>query len=107
MKLGLKAIVTAVSLSTLAVLTGCATPFPLGLIYTSAQLPVTVGSGDIQFSKKGESKCQSVLGLFASGDASINAACAEAKIKKVAWVNQEVLNILGIYGCYKTVVFGE
>jgi len=107
MKLGFKAMIVAVSLSTLAVLTGCATSVPLGLVYTSAQLPVTVGTGDMKFSKKGEAKCQSILGLFASGDASINAACAEAKITKVAWVNQEVVNVLGVYGSYKTVVFGE
>ena len=107
MKLGLKAVIAAVSVTSLVVLTGCATSFPLGLVYTSTNQPVTVGTGDMKFSKKGEAKCQSILGLFASGDASINAACKEANITKVAWVNQEIVNILGIYGSYKTVVFGE
>ena len=102
-----KAIVTAVSLTSLVVLAGCATPFPLGFIYTSVNLPVTGGNGEIKSSKVGEAKCQSMFGLFASGDASINAACANAKITKVGWVNQEVVNILGIYGSYKTVVYGE
>ena len=69
-----KAIVTAVSLTSLVVLAGCATPFPLGFIYTSVNLPVTVGNGEMKYSKVGEAKCQSMFGLFASGDASINAA---------------------------------
>ena len=103
----IKAIVTAVSLASLAVLTGCATSFPLGLVYTSVKLPVTVGYGEMRYSKMGEAKCQTMFGCFASGDASINAACSDAKITKVGWVNQEVLNILGIYGSYKTVVYGE
>lgn len=103
----IKAIVTAVSLASLAVLTGCATSFPLGLVYTSVKLPVTVGNGEMRYSKKGEAKCQTMFGCFASGYASINAACSDAKITKVGWVNQEVLNILGIYGSYKTVVYGE
>ena len=44
----IKAIVTAVSLASLAVLTGCATSFPLGLVYTSVKLPVTVGNGEMR-----------------------------------------------------------
>ena len=102
-----KALVTAVSLTSLVVLAGCATSFPLGFVYTSVNLPVTVGNGEMKYSKRGISKCQSMFGLFARGDASINAACADAKITKVGWVNQEVVNILGIYGSYKTVVYGE
>ncbi len=106
MKLKVKGMLVAAAVLSGIALTGCASPFPVGIVYTQATLPVTVGNGDMKFSKKGESKAISLFGLFASGDASINHACKDAGITKVGWVNQEVRNILGIYGEYKTVVYG-
>ena len=103
----IKAIVTAVSLASLAVLTGCATSFPLGLVYTSVKLPVTVGNGEMRYSKKGEAKCQTMFGCFASGDASINAACKNGGITKVSWVSYSVNNFLGTYATYTTTVYGD
>ena len=107
MKVWKKALIFTASILATAVITGCATPLPLGVIYTKVTLPGAVGNSELQYSKTGTAKCYSIIGCFASGDASINAACSDAKITKVGWVNQEVLNILGIYGSYKTVVYGE
>ena len=57
---------------------GCATSFPVGSLYTELGLPVGATS-NVTGSKKGVAKCQSVLGLVATGDASIDAA------KKKRW----------------------
>ena len=84
----------------------CGTPFPLGCLYTQVTLPVAVGGGDMVFNRIGSSSCHSFLGWVAGGDASINAAALAGDINYVTWANQEVINVLGIYGVYKTVVWG-
>ena len=58
-------------------------------------------------SKTGKAKCYSVIGCFASGDASINAACKDGGITKVSWVSYSVDNFLGTYGVYTTTVYGD
>jgi hypothetical protein len=45
--------------------------------------------------------------LFAMGDASISAAAQNGGINQIHHVDQETLNILGIYARYTTVVHGE
>jgi len=49
----------------------------------------------------------SVLALVAWGDATIDDAMRAGNISKVATVDYEVQNPLGIYGTYCTVVTGE
>ena len=88
-------------------MTACATSYPFGTLYTGIDLPVAVGNSDLQWSKKGTASCYSVLGLIASGDASINAACKQNGITKVSWVTYSVKNILGAYGIYTTTVYGD
>ena len=87
--------------------TSCGTPLPLGCLYTQVTVPVTVGTGDIFQTKKGTAECYSFLGWFAGGNASINAAARNGNIRHVAWANQEIVNVLGIYGIYRTVVYGR
>ena len=58
-------------------------------------------------SKKGEAMAKDILGLIAVGDASLEAAMTNGKIKKVYTVDHSVMNILGIYIEYKTIVTGE
>jgi predicted small secreted protein len=88
------------------VLSGCATPFPLGQIYTDIKSPVAVGEGG-SGSKMGMSKATSILGLIATGDASIKAAMQNGGITKIKYVDYESKSILGIYGEYTTVVYGD
>ncbi len=106
MKKLLKVLAVTAALAGSVFMTACATPVPLGCLYTQVTLPVSMGNRDITYNKIGKSKCISFLGWFACGDASINQACKEGGIRKVSWVNQEVQNILGIYGTYTTVVYG-
>lgn len=107
MKLKFKALIVALSLASIALTTGCATAIPLGLLNTMITTPVTVGNGEIKFERTGEASCYSLLGLFAWGDSSINAACKDSNIRRVNWVSTRVHNFLGIYGVYTTLVYGQ
>ncbi|MBE6406064.1 MAG: TRL-like protein family [Lentisphaerae bacterium] len=107
MKLRFKALIVAIGLASVALTTGCATSMPLGLINTMITTPVTVGNGEIKWERTGEASCYSLLGLFAWGDSSINAACKESNIHRVGWVSTRVHNVLGIYGVYTTIVYGQ
>lgn len=88
--------------------TGCAAvKAPLvGTIYTDLQAPfaVTSNSGS---SKVGSAEASSILGIVATGDASIQKACQSAGITKIHHVDENVTSILGIYSTYKVVVYGE
>lgn len=96
----------AVILALAVLLNGCATPLPTGILYTEIKSPVAAGEGG-SFSKVGTSKATSILGLVATGDASIKAAMANGRITKVKYVDYESKNILGIYGEYTTTVYGD
>lgn len=89
------------------VMTGCATPYPMGAAYTEIKLPVTATANSGRSPKIGEAMCTTVLGLVATGDASIEAAKRDGGITKVHHVDWSAKNILGLYGEYKVVVYGE
>ena len=98
---------SAAILASVLVTTGCATSYPFGTLYTGVDLPVAVGTSELQWSRKGTASCYSILGLIANGDASINSACKNGGITKVSWVTYSVRNILGAYGIYTTTVYGD
>jgi len=89
-----------------ALLSGCATAFPAGSLFTDLQLPVDAtanSAGD----KVGSSMCTSILALVATGDCSIEAAARSGGISKIHHVDWQAHNILGIYGRYETKVYGQ
>lgn len=86
---------------------GCATPYPMGMIYTEIKAPVGAGDGSMSYSKTGVSKATSILGLVATGDCSIKAAAAAGNIKNIKYVDYDAKNILGVYGEYTTTVYGD
>ena len=86
--------------------TSCATPFPLGCLYTDVTMPGSIGSGDFEANRYGSSSCYSILGWVAGGNASINEAAVNGGIDHVSWTNRKVTNYFGIYGIYTTVVYG-
>jgi len=88
------------------VLAGCATPYPMGMIYTEVKSPVAIGDAGT-CSKTGTAKATSILGLVATGDASIKTAMANGKITKVKYVDYDSKNVLGIFGEYTTTVCGD
>jgi hypothetical protein len=97
----------AVLLIGVLLLAGCATPFPMGQLYTEIKAPVGAGDGGINYSKVGVAKSTSILGLVAWGDGSIKAAAAEGGIKEIKYVDYDAKNILGIWGEYTTTVYGN
>jgi len=101
-----KVMVTMAIVAVMSFLAGCATPFPIGLAYTEVQLPCQATSGS-QSLKTGTSECVSILGLVATGDASIEAAMKDGGIQVIHHIDWNAKNILGIYGVYTTTVYGE
>lgn len=89
-----------------AVLTGCATTYPVGGLYSKVTLPFQA-TDNATVLKKGEATCQSILSLVATGDCSIEAAKKNGGIHKVSHIDWDVENILGIIGTYKVTVYGE
>jgi hypothetical protein len=80
---------------------------PAGCLYTGAKAGIATASGDVNYTKIGTAESHSVLTLVAWGDSSIQTAAKNGNITKIKYVDYEVQNILGIYGTYKTVVYGE
>jgi hypothetical protein len=96
----------AAVLIVMSFLVGCATTYPIGTLFTEVKLP-TEATGANAGSKVGTSQCISILALIAMGDASIEAAMKNGGITKIHHVDWSAKNILGIYGEYKTTVYGQ
>jgi len=101
-----------VALSALALLgafaSSCAAPLPVGCLYTDITLPGALGDGNIGKSanRHGSASCYSILGWVAGGDASINEAACNGEIDKISWTSFHATNYFGIYGIYRTDVYG-
>lgn len=78
----------------------------VGVLYTDVKGPVTATSYS-SHSKVGTASCTSILGLIATGDASIEAACKSDGITKIHHVDFHTNNILGIIATYTVYVYGD
>lgn len=97
------AAIAALMLSSCAVVsTGTGT----GFLYTSVDEGMAVTSNSIG-TKVGESKATNILGLVATGDATINTAAKNAGIREISHVDVKKTTILGIFATYTTVVYGN
>lgn len=88
-------------------ISGCATPYPYGALYTEIKAPIGAGGDGISYSKVGTAKASSILGLVATGDCSIKAAAANGGIRNIKYVDYDAKNILGLFGEYTTTVYGD
>ncbi len=77
-----------------------------GFIYTDVKAPMAVTSNE-NSSKVGTAEAQSILGIVATGDASIESAAKSAGITKIHHVDEHSTSILGIVAKYKVMVYGE
>lgn len=77
-----------------------------GTWYTQVKSPVAATSNSGS-TKVGTSQATSILGLVASGDASIEAAAKSAGITKIHHVDEEGMSVLGFFARYKVFVYGE
>jgi hypothetical protein len=87
-------------------LPGCGFAGIYGSLYTDVKIPQGISSNTVG-SKVGTSEAISVLGLVATGDASINQAAKNGGISKISHVDMQVYSILGLFGKYTTHVYGE
>lgn len=107
----MKKTLTLAAMTAAAALTfsGCA--MTVGTPATGFIMNNSTGPGQASTSHKivktGESTCQSILGLVASGDCSIATAAKNGGITKVATTDYKVTNILGLYATTTIVVTGE
>lgn len=95
--------------ATAVLLTGCAgvaTPAN-GMLFGSVKWDSAIDNNGVAAKKEGKACATSLLGLLATGDASVNAAKASAGITKVANVSHDSMNVLGLYAKYCTVVTGQ
>lgn len=89
-----------------ASLSSCTSMSPMnGSLYTDVQGPLSAGPAATG-SKRGEAKATGIIGI-ALGDVSIETAMKNGGITKVHHVDVKVMNILGIYAEYTTIVYGE
>jgi hypothetical protein len=99
----------ALAISCLALsLTGCAmAAAPVnGFFYSDVKGPAGATSNATS-TKVGKAMCSSILGLFASGDASIEAAAKAGGITKIHHVDYQSYSVIGIYATFTTVVYGD
>jgi hypothetical protein len=90
---------------------GCAMgPNPLtGFFYSDVKYPGWYEGASERGvgSKSGTATATSILGLVATGDASIAAACTQGGIKTINTVDHHYTGILGVYAKWTTMVSGE
>jgi hypothetical protein len=77
-----------------------------GFIYTDVKAPLAVTSNEGS-TKVGTAKMQSILGIVATGDASIEAAAKSAGITKIHHVDYEATSVIGVVATFTVVVYGE
>lgn len=78
----------------------------LGGLYTDVKAPITATS-HTGSSKVGTSEAVSILGIIATGDASIATAAKNAGITKISYIDYQAMSILGIYAKFTVYVYGE
>ena len=105
-------IMTSVTIAaTVLMTTGCLrAPFqpPIGTAYSDLKAPLGVEISDTKVGPKtGKAKTTSILGLFATGDASIQAAAKNGGLKKVYHADYQYYNLLGIIQETTVIVNGE
>ncbi|MGI9421416.1 MAG: TRL-like family protein [Geminicoccaceae bacterium] len=91
-------------------LTGCAywpsAPHN-GAFYTNVTSPVAVLDQEAPAVRTGEACSTGILGLFASGNSSVNAAKSKVGITKISTVEERYTHyLLGAYSKYCTIVSG-
>lgn len=77
-----------------------------GFVYTDLKAPGMATSNPVA-TKVGTAEVTSILGLVATGDASINTAAQSAGITRISHVDYEAKSILGVFAKYTVYVYGE
>lgn len=105
----MKKIIAAAAISASVFMTGCAgvaTPAN-GALFSDVQWDSAIANNGVAADKTGEACVKSILGMVATGDASLEAAKKAGGITEVATVAHTSSNILGFVAEYCTVVSGK
>ena len=81
-------------------------PAGMGALYTNVKTDGHVTSNQCG-TKVGTATATNILGWVLTGDASVETAAKSAGITKISHIDREHSSILGIYGTYKVIVYGE
>ena len=82
-------------------------PNALAVTITSAPLSTEFNPSTQVCTKRGKASATNVLGIVAFGDAGIHAAAQDGNLTTIHYADYELLNVLGIFSVYTTVVHGE
>lgn len=97
-----------VLVATTALLGGCATaPKPVTGLYANVKGPLVATGASGEARLVGRASARSVLGLIATGDASIAAAVREGGIREIHYVDYETQSFFGIVSEFTVVVYGN
>ena len=91
------------------VLSGCATAtMPVsGLLFANVKAPLTATASPEKPTRVGRASTRSILGLIASGDASIQTAARNGGITEIHHVDYESQNFFGVLAEFTVVVYGN
>ena len=91
------------------VLGGCAsaTSPVTGTMYSNVKAPLTATTSPREVQRVGRASVRSILGVFASGDASIQTAARNGGITEIHHVDYESQNFFGVLAEYTVVVYGN
>jgi hypothetical protein len=82
-----------------------------GMFYADTKAPSNAlayyGPTTSANSKMGKAQFSAILGILATGDASLDAAMRAGGITKIHHVDTQYTNILGIIQTYTLIVYGE
>lgn len=82
------------------------TPVGVGTLYTGVTTGEAVTANTLG-KKVGQSTANNILGIVATGDASITTAAKNGGIKKISHVDSKKTSVLGIFSSYTTIVYGD
>ena len=96
-------------LATTILLGGCAaTVSPVtGFWYTNVEGPVTATSAPDEATRVGRASATSVLGIIATGNASIQQAARNGGIREIHHVDFEAQSYIGVLAEFTVVVYGN
>ncbi len=104
----MKKILLTIAAASTVLLAGCsAAPYQPGLVFSSIDAPVAVGSGSVACTKHGQASATNILGLFGAGNASIAKAKENGGITTVSSVDYNFTSILSLFSTTTTKVCGE
>ena len=90
-------------------LSGCATAVSpvTGSLYTNVRAPLLVTDSSDKPTKVGRATMRSILGIYAVGDASVEAAVKNAGITRIHHVDYQTQSILGVMADFTVIVYGN